>query len=94
MAVTLYTGHWLGFFNATLTLFVTFLPNILQKRWNIVYPVEIWVVSLLFVMGALIFGEIFDFYYKFAAWDTILHILSGFVIRMSYLCLVYNIYFL
>ncbi len=82
MAITLYTGHWLGFFNASLTLFVTFLPNILKKRWNIVYPSEIWVVTLLFVMAALIFGEIFNFYYKFEAWDTILHTLSGFVIAM------------
>jgi len=82
MAVTLYTGHWLGLFNASLTLFVTFLPNILKKQWNITYPGEIWIVTLLFVMAALIFGEIFDFYYKFAAWDTILHTLSGFVIAM------------
>jgi hypothetical protein len=82
MAITLYTEHWLGFFNASLTLFVTFLPNILKKRWNIIYPSEIWVVTLLFVMAALIFGEIFDFYYKFEAWDAILHMLSGFVIAM------------
>ncbi len=82
MAVTIYTGNWLGFFNAGITLFVTFLPNILEKRWNISYPNEIWIVTLLFVMAALIFGEIFDFYYKFAAWDTILHTLSGFVIAM------------
>ncbi len=82
MAITLYTGHWLGFFNAGLTMFVTFLPNILKKRWNIIYPNEIWVVTLLFVMAALIFGEIFDFYYKFESWDTILHTLSGFVIAM------------
>lgn len=82
MAVTIYTGNWLGLFNAGLTLFVTFVPNILEKRWNISYPSEIWIVTLLFVMAALIFGEIFDFYYKFAAWDTILHTLSGFVIAM------------
>jgi len=82
MAITIYTGHWLGFFNAGLTLFVTFLPNILKKRWNILYPSEIWIVTLLFVMAALIFGEIFNFYYKFEAWDTVLHTLSGFVIAM------------
>jgi hypothetical protein len=82
IGVTMFTGHWLGMFNATLTLFVTFMPNILQRRWNIVYPIEIWVVVLLFVMAALIFGEIFNFYYKFYWWDDILHVLSGFVIAM------------
>jgi hypothetical protein len=82
IAVTMFTGHWVGMFNAGLTLFVTFIPNILQKKWNIVYPIEIWVVVLLFVMAALIFGEIFDFYYKFGWWDDVLHTLSGFVIAM------------
>jgi hypothetical protein len=80
--VTMFTGHWLGMFNAGLTLFVTFIPNILQKKWNIVYPIELWVVVLLFVMAALIFGEVFDFYYKFGWWDDVLHVLSGFVIAM------------
>jgi hypothetical protein len=80
--VTMFTGHWLGMFNAGLTLFVTFIPNILQKKWNIVYPIELWVVVLLFVMAALIFGEAFDFYYKFGWWDDVLHVLSGFVIAM------------
>lgn len=82
IVLTVITGHWLGTLNASLTLFVTFLPNILQKKWNVVYPSEIWFVTLLFVMAALIFGEIFDFYYKFALWDAILHTISGFVIAL------------
>ncbi|XLQ20380.1 MAG: hypothetical protein ACKUBY_01190 [Candidatus Moraniibacteriota bacterium] len=82
IVVTIINGHWLGTFNAGLTLFVTFLPNILQKKWNIVYPIELWIVALLFVMAALIFGEVFDFYYRFVWWDAALHTLSGFVIAM------------
>lgn len=82
IGITFVTGNWLGFFNSGLTLFVAYLPNILKRRWNIVYPNEIWIVTLLFVMCALIFGEIFNFYYAFWWWDAALHTLSGFVIAL------------
>ena len=82
IVVTFFSGNWLGFFNSGFTFFVAYVPHVLKKRWNIVYPNEIWVVTLLFVMSALIFGEIFNFYYRFWWWDMTLHTLSGFVIAM------------
>lgn len=77
-----FNTNWLLAYNAGLTLIVAFFPQILQKKWNVSYPGAIDVSILLFVVCALIFGEAFNFYYKFAWWDVALHTFSGVIIAL------------
>lgn len=54
-----------------------FLPSILSKRWNIVFPSRMMVIYTLFLYAAIFLGEVRAFYYTVPHWDTILHTFSG-----------------
>lgn len=61
----------LGLFLASL------IPNIINKRWNIVVPELLLRVYLMFVTAALLLGEIAQFFVYVKWWDSALHLFSG-----------------
>lgn len=72
--------HWreatfLGF-----TLFLTFLPQIVEGKTGIDYPGELEILILLFIIGSIYLGEMHAYYDKFPWWDTLLHSFSGIII--------------
>ncbi|MGM9971762.1 MAG: hypothetical protein ACI35W_05080 [Anaeroplasmataceae bacterium] len=56
---------------------LTFVPKIIMKLWKISVPVAVELIFLAFCAGALVFGEIFEFYIRFSWWDDLLHTFSG-----------------
>ena len=54
-----------------------FLPSIISKRTKIVIPSNMYMMYVLFLWGAVFFGEVRNYYYRVPHWDTILHTLSG-----------------
>ena len=64
-------------FITLLTFFITFLPKIIEKRYKIDIPVELEIVSILFIFAALFLGEVQHFYVRLWWWDILLHSLSG-----------------
>jgi hypothetical protein len=54
-----------------------FLPSILVRRLNFNIPRPAAIAYFVFLYCAIPLGEVQSFYYHFAFWDDILHLLSG-----------------
>ncbi len=89
-AVTaIFLNDWINLFLVFLTLFLTFLPNIIEKRYKVGYTNEFEIVVLIFIALSMYFGEIHSFYYRFWWWDIFLHALSSIIIGGIGFSLVY-----
>ena len=64
-------------FISLLTLMVTFIPDLLEKRYRIELPEEFEFVIVLFLYASLFLGEVHGYYTRFWWWDTLLHAGSG-----------------
>lgn len=56
---------------------LSILPWLAKKLWKVELPVLIELFFLLFFVGGIFFGEIFEFYVRFSWWDDLLHAFSG-----------------
>lgn len=58
-------------------ILLIFVPNILNKIIHIKIPVIMEVLYIIFCFGAIILGDVADFYGKYGWWDSLLHAASG-----------------
>jgi len=65
--------RWAVLFAVILTLILTFLPFLFEKRYKIYLPVEFEIVILIFIYATLFLGEVHGYYDKFWWWDVVLH---------------------
>lgn len=84
-----YKGRWLVFLVAGLALFVTFLPSLLSKHYNIDVPAELEVTIILFIYGILFLGEVQGFYAEFWWWNVLLNLLSAIALGFVGLTILY-----
>ena len=70
---------WMNVFLCITTIFLFRIPMILKNQFHLIVPLTIEIVLYLFVISAIILGEIIRFYLIIPHWDTILHMISGFV---------------
>lgn len=78
--IALYKKDWTPFALALFTLFLTFLPYIIKRRYKIEFPSEFEIAIIVFVYASIYLGDTQLFYYKFWWWDALLHGLSGIII--------------
>ncbi|MGA1847927.1 MAG: hypothetical protein ACMUHB_01180 [Thermoplasmatota archaeon] len=83
------TGSFLNTGIAILTLVITFLPPIIERRLKFHYPSEFEIGIMIFIFLSLILGSIGKFYDIFPWWDLFLHTLSGILIGLVGFSLVY-----
>ena len=62
---------------ATLVLFM--VPVFIERLFKVRLPSTLERIVLVFIFAAEILGEINDYYVKFALWDTMLHVTTGFL---------------
>jgi len=67
---------WLGL----LGLVITFVPDALRRRKQLILPFGYEIGLMLFVFLSLIAGEYFNLYGKYLWWDDMLHFASGLVV--------------
>jgi len=72
--------NWINVALFLLTLFLTFLPSIIERELKISYPSEGELILILFIFASMYLGEIHAFYVKFWWWDLMLHAISGFIV--------------
>lgn len=82
-------GNYDAIFIIALTLFLTFYPNILERRFRVYLPSPIQIIITLFIFAAQYLGEINNFYERFWWWDIMLHTTSGFVLGIIGFMFVY-----
>lgn len=77
-----------GFFLCCLTVFLLYVPSIVQVRFNLDIPPSLEILIFVFVFAAEILGEINAFFIRIPFWDDILHAISGFLMAAIGLSLV------
>ena len=68
-----------GAFLCVLTLVLLYLPCWIQSKVNVELPQPLEITILCFIFSAEILGEVNAFYIKIPEWDSILHMINGFL---------------
>lgn len=79
MILELLRGDMNNAFLCLLSLILFLLPFFIEKRFNIELPNTLEIIIMLFIFSAEILGEINNFYGTIPYWDTILHVINGFL---------------
>jgi hypothetical protein len=88
---SLIVGNFLNVGIALLALFITFIPQIIERRFGIHYPTEFEIAIMVFIYLSLILGSVGEFYDLFPWWDTMLHTISGILFGLLGFSLVYHL---
>ena len=78
-ALSFFRGNYENVFLCMLTMLLMFTPAIIKRKLQIALPSTLETIILLFIFCAQILGEIGSFYTKIPHWDTMLHIVNGFL---------------
>ena len=79
MVLQFFNQNYENVFMCILTLLLLVLPSFVQVTFKVELPSTLEVIILLFIFAAQILGEISEFYLVFPFWDTVLHVLNGFL---------------
>lgn len=89
-AVIAATKHaWIDVGTSILTLFLTFLPSVLERKIRVDFPGEFEILILFFIYASIYLGDLRAFYLKFWWWDIMLHSLSGVIFGIIGFSLIY-----
>ncbi len=79
MIAQFFNGNYENVFLCILTLILFMLPALVERRVKIDLPDTLETIILLFIFAAEILGEIRAYYITFPYWDTMLHMINGFL---------------
>jgi len=79
MILQAFNRNYENVFLCVLTLFLMIMPSVMQATFKVEIPSMFEIIILCFIFAAEILGEISAFYIMFPHWDTILHMLNGFL---------------
>jgi hypothetical protein len=71
--------RWNNVFLCGLTLVLVLIPSLVQRQLKLDLPGPLEILVLIFIFAAEILGEIGEFYVRVDNWDTMLHIVNGFL---------------
>jgi hypothetical protein len=90
--IEVYEKRWFTLFITSLTIILTFLPFLVEKRYKIDIPEIFEILIVLFIYAALYLGEVQKFYLKIWWWDIFLHFWSAMALGMIGLTIIFIIY--
>jgi hypothetical protein len=79
MITELLSQSYYNVFFCILTLVLLMIPSFVEKRIKIDVPDVLEIIILLFIFAAQILGELQEYYLTFRYWDTMLHVVNGFL---------------
>ena len=79
MCLQIWHQNYENVFVCILTLVLLMVPSILEHQLKVQLPGSLEIIILVFIFSAEILGEIESFYLRFPLWDTILHVMNGFI---------------
>ncbi len=91
-AGAVYRQDWLLAFNGAFILLLTFAPAIIERQLRVPLPVELTLVTCIFLYASFALGEVRDFYEKIWWWDLALHGLSAMTIGLIGFLSIYVFY--
>lgn len=72
-------GEYENVFICILVLFLFLLPSLLQKGLGIAFPSGFQILILVHIFACEILGELACYYVRFPHWDTVTHMVWGFL---------------
>ena len=88
----LFESQWLVAFNGAVILVLSFTPAIIEHRLRVLLPVELTLVTCIFLYASFALGEVQGFYEKIWWWDLALHGLSALTIGVIGFLSIYVFY--
>ena len=82
VVASLFQGRWLDAFNGAIILMLTFAPAMIEHRLRVPLPVELTLITSVFLFASFVLGEIRDFYERIWWWDLALHGISALTIGL------------
>lgn len=82
-------GRYQAVFETMAIIFITFLPIILGRRFQVKIPHEFECLAVVFLYASLFLGEVHGYYLRYWWWDVVLHTGSGFLLGILGFLLVY-----
>ncbi|MGA1866118.1 MAG: hypothetical protein ACMUFK_01480 [Thermoplasmatota archaeon] len=89
LILSIYYADILNCVLSVITLVITFIPSIVEKRFNVIYPSEFEIVVMVFIFLSIILGSVLSFYDRIKWWDLFMHTLSGVLIALIGFSLVF-----
>lgn len=89
---SLIRGQYRVAFAGGLIFMLTFVPAIIERRLKIQLPIEVTLITCLFLYASFFLGEIRDFYELYWWWDLALHGTSAILIGMVGFVSIYPFY--
>jgi hypothetical protein len=86
---SLVQGSWLTLFLSTGILILTFLPAMIRRNFRVYLPIEIDLLTIVFIFASLFLGEMRSYYTRFWWWDLVLHTGAGILMGLAGFILVY-----
>jgi hypothetical protein len=91
-SLAIYEKNIMVIFVILITFILTFLPDLIERKYKIDLPAEIEVIIVLFIFAAIFLGGPWDFYYKIWWWDSLLHFFSGIALGLAGFLILYVFY--
>lgn len=82
-------GNWEAFSISILALLLTFTPDIIERKYHFVLPIEFHGIIVVFMYMSLFLGSGYDAYEKYFWWDAVLHTVSGIVLSFAGFLILY-----
>ncbi|MBN1792692.1 hypothetical protein JW826_03340 [Candidatus Woesearchaeota archaeon] len=92
MIVAIMNKSWPILFSSSLILFLTFLPQMFEKKYKIQIPDEFELGIIIFIYATLFLGEIMGYYRKYAWWDIVIHAGAGMALGFAGFMILYTLY--
>lgn len=85
-------GQWLGAFSGSIVLLLTFAPALIERHLHVPLPVELTLITCVFLYASFALGEVRDFYEKIWWWDLALHGMAALTIGIIGFLSIYVFY--
>ncbi len=67
---------------AFILLILSFGPSLIERKFKLDIPDFMESIFLVFILAALMMGEVAEFFVRISWWDDMLHIISGFLVAI------------
>lgn len=89
IGIAVWEGQWLTAAITAGIVFITIVPVIMKKKFDLYIPQEFELLAVIFVFASLFLGEVHEYYTRFWWWDIALHTGSGLLLGILGFLLVY-----
>ncbi len=91
ITVSIVTKQWETMLSGLVTLLLFLLPTIFSKRTKIHIPTSFQIVILLFIFASMYLGELRNYFYRYAWWDSMLHSVSAIILAYIGFLLIFTL---